>query len=195
MESDLDGLPGPSPFWLCALELVIWHPWDSVSSTIKQQPLWRPLTAPRTDVSFSFPSGATPWNPLVLHVTALGMSLPINIWTSHQHPPWVRSSLLPFSKAPCVWVAAHSTCLPPSSTDRGDVPSSRLVAAAVHVPELPHAAQDGSRGNYSLLIIIDRNATRRRLNYVPGAQGRGLSELALTLMHSGGLLRDSRDMG
>lgn len=46
------------------------------------------------------------------------------------------------------------TCPPPHSTDR-DVPSSGLVAAAAFGPELPHAAQDQGRGDYSLLITTD----------------------------------------
>lgn len=71
--------------------------------------------------------------------------------------------------------AEHSTCPPPSNTDRRDTPSSRQVTAAVCAPELPHAAQDRSRGHYSLLIIIDR-ATTGRAACAPRAQGGGISE-------------------
>lgn len=35
------------------------------------------------------------------------------------------------------------------------MPSSGLVAAAAFGPELPHAAQDQGRGDYSLLIATD----------------------------------------
>lgn len=53
----------------------------------------------------------------------------------------------------------QSTCPPPSSTDRVDVPSLGLAAAAVCAPELPHIAKGQSRGDDSLLIVTDRGTT------------------------------------
>lgn len=79
-----------------------------------------------------------------------------------KHSPPVKPSLPPFSKACASGKAPARHLSPPSSTDRGDVPSLGRVAAAVCAPELPHAAQDGSRGDYSLLIITDRATTGRR---------------------------------
>jgi hypothetical protein len=72
-----------------------------------------------------------------------------------------------------------------------------LAAAAVCAREPPPAAQDGSRGDYSLLIIIDRHTAAGRAQAEdlrddsdPAVFWRVLwdSEMTLILLCSGGVL-------
>lgn len=95
--------------------------------------------------------------------------------------------------AMCLGMQSTAPVLLPAALTEGMYPAqgrSQLLC----VPELPHAAQDGSRGDYLLLIIIDRDTMGRWLSCVPGAWGGGLPGLALIRVRSGRLLGDSRDL-
>ena len=104
-----------------------------------------------------------------------------------------EASPAPFEQSTCAQECTAAVP-PPSSTDRGDVPSLGLVAAAVCAPELPRIAKGQSRGDDSLLIATDRGTTRSQ-RAVCSEPGRRLSGSPLTPLLAGEHLGDSGALG